>query len=313
MLAYILAITVALGSFALYMSAFFFPEVYRKYDLTWSGVGMFYALVLWVCAGQINGGVLLGHGASVALIGWFGWQNLHQRRALTPKNQRTPLPGGATSLGEVIQNKAQEWAADFPQKIRAVKLPGGLNRSLARLAEAIATRISAFQTNQPSQADPASQSKSKSVFQPIGDRLAQVATEAGDRLQQLMGRFSQPSQPKETSPDASSQHRASSETARSTPSYATHDSDDLIDAEFEELETASDTADINKIDAVGSDERAENAPGSDTSVNGAASSPEAPPSESPTDRAPGLEDSVNQSSDAPSAPLDQASDPYEHS
>uniref|UniRef100_A0ACD5GY64 Ycf66 family protein n=1 Tax=Desertifilum tharense IPPAS B-1220 TaxID=1781255 RepID=A0ACD5GY64_9CYAN len=33
----------------------FFPEVYRKGDFIWSGVGLFYALVLWVCAGQIRG------------------------------------------------------------------------------------------------------------------------------------------------------------------------------------------------------------------------------------------------------------------
>ncbi|WP_199337057.1 Ycf66 family protein [Oscillatoria sp. FACHB-1407] len=89
MLAYILAIAVGLGSFALYMSAFFFPEVHRKYDFTWSGVGMFYALVLWVCAGRITGGVLLGQFASVALLGWFGWQTLSLRRELTPQNLRT--------------------------------------------------------------------------------------------------------------------------------------------------------------------------------------------------------------------------------
>ncbi|MDY7015406.1 MAG: Ycf66 family protein, partial [Cyanobacteriota bacterium] len=60
MLAYILAIAVAFGSFAFYMAAFFFPEVHRKYDFLWSGVGFFYAFVLWICAGRITGGVLLG-------------------------------------------------------------------------------------------------------------------------------------------------------------------------------------------------------------------------------------------------------------
>jgi hypothetical protein len=50
MLAYILAIAVAVSSLALYLAAFFLPEVHRKNDFIWSGVGLFYALVLWVCA-----------------------------------------------------------------------------------------------------------------------------------------------------------------------------------------------------------------------------------------------------------------------
>jgi hypothetical protein len=96
MLAYILALAVALGSFALYMAAFFFPEVHRKSDFIWSGIALFYALVLWVCAGRITGGVLLGQTASVALLGWFGWQTLRMRWDLTPPDQKTQLPAQAT-------------------------------------------------------------------------------------------------------------------------------------------------------------------------------------------------------------------------
>lgn len=92
MLAYVLALVIGLGSIAMYMAAFFFPEVHRKEDFIWSGVGLFYALVLWVCAGRITGGVLLGQLASVALLGWFGWQTLTLRRALVPQEQQTPIP-----------------------------------------------------------------------------------------------------------------------------------------------------------------------------------------------------------------------------
>jgi hypothetical protein len=92
MLAYILALMIGSGSFALYMAAFFFPEVHRKNDFIWSGVGLFYALVLWVCAGRITGGVLLGQTASVALLGWLGWQTLVLRRQVAPLDQQTPLP-----------------------------------------------------------------------------------------------------------------------------------------------------------------------------------------------------------------------------
>jgi hypothetical protein len=125
MLAYILAIVIGLGSFSLYMSAFFLPEVYRKYDFVWSGVGMFYALVLWVCAGRITGGVLLGQLASVSLLGWFGWQTLQLRRELTPPDQQTQLPGSATSVGEVLQDRWQSLQTSGKSGRLAPLLSGG--------------------------------------------------------------------------------------------------------------------------------------------------------------------------------------------
>ena len=92
MLAHILALTVGLGSIAIYLVAFFFPEIHRKNDFIWSGVGFFYALVLWIFAHRITGGLLLGHIASVALLGWLGWQTFSLRRQLTPQVLKTPIP-----------------------------------------------------------------------------------------------------------------------------------------------------------------------------------------------------------------------------
>ncbi|MTJ36971.1 Ycf66 family protein [Dolichospermum sp. UHCC 0260] len=92
MLAYLLALVIGFGSLAIYLSAFFFPEIHRKNDFIWSGVGLFYALVLWIFASRITGGLLLGHVASVALLVWFGWQTLSLRRELAPAGQQTPLP-----------------------------------------------------------------------------------------------------------------------------------------------------------------------------------------------------------------------------
>lgn len=88
MLTYLLALAVGFGSLGLYATTFALPEVSRKNDLIWSGVGLFYALVLWVCAGRITGGVLLGQLASVSLIGWFGWQTMALRWNMTPENDR---------------------------------------------------------------------------------------------------------------------------------------------------------------------------------------------------------------------------------
>jgi hypothetical protein len=96
MLAYILAFVVGLGSLVIYIAAFFFPEIHRKNDFIWSGVGLFYALVLWIFAPRISGGLLLGHVASVALLVWFGWQTLSLRRQLTPQVEQTPVPSSET-------------------------------------------------------------------------------------------------------------------------------------------------------------------------------------------------------------------------
>ncbi|WP_421654559.1 Ycf66 family protein [Leptothermofonsia sp. ETS-13] len=103
MLAYLLALVVGLGSFALYMAAFFFPEIHRKNDFIWSGVGLFYALVLWVCAERIRGGLLLGQTASVALLGWLGWQTLMMRRQVTPLEEQTALPS-SDELKGILSN-----------------------------------------------------------------------------------------------------------------------------------------------------------------------------------------------------------------
>jgi hypothetical protein len=102
MLAYVLALAVGLGSFAIYLAAFFFPEVHRKNDFIWSGVGLFYALVLWVCAGRITGSLLLGQVAGVALLGWSVGQTLSLRRQLTPQSSQ-PLP--STEEVKILQQK----------------------------------------------------------------------------------------------------------------------------------------------------------------------------------------------------------------
>ncbi len=91
MLAYILAIAIALGSLFFYMAAFFFPEVHRKNDFYWAFLGLFYALILWVAANRITGSVLLAQTASVVLLGWMGWQTLTLRKSVTPAVAQTKV------------------------------------------------------------------------------------------------------------------------------------------------------------------------------------------------------------------------------
>lgn len=127
MLAYILALVVGTGSLGIYLAAFFLPEIHRKSDFYWSGVGLFYALVLWICAGRITGGVLLGQVASVALLGWFGWQTLTLRRELTPKSQQTELPSTEEATEKVL-NQAKDLTDNLKSQASKVSLPQGLSQ-----------------------------------------------------------------------------------------------------------------------------------------------------------------------------------------
>jgi Ycf66 protein N-terminus len=128
MLAYFLALAVGLGSFSIYIAAFFFPEVHRKSDFAWSGVGLFYALILWACAGRITGALLLGQMAGVAMLGWLAWETLSLRRQVTPLAQQTPIPGSANltglaggSLLPAFFGKKQDTAPKKPKFVRSKK------------------------------------------------------------------------------------------------------------------------------------------------------------------------------------------------
>jgi hypothetical protein len=120
MLAYFLSVLVGTGSVGMYFAAFFFPDIYRKQDLLWSGVGLLYALVLWVEANQLSGGLLVGQTASVLLLGWFAWQNITLRQQLTNfdqqlspsvNNQRKPPVASELESTEpsVLINLPQPW------------------------------------------------------------------------------------------------------------------------------------------------------------------------------------------------------------
>jgi Ycf66 protein N-terminus len=133
MLAYFLSIIVGTGSVGMYFAAFFFPETYRKQDLLWSGVGLLYALVLWVEAHQLSGGLLVGQTASVLLLGWFAWQNITLRQQLTNfdqqlspsvNNPKKPLLTSELDTTEpsVLANLPQPWIEirqEFPAAERS--------------------------------------------------------------------------------------------------------------------------------------------------------------------------------------------------
>lgn len=134
MLAYVLALTLGLGSVALYLAAFFFPEIHRKNDFIWSGVGLFYALVLWIFAQRITGGLLLGHVASVALLGWFGWQTLSLRRQVTPQAQQTQIPST-----ETVKTNIQEQVSKLSLPQRLAQVQKGIGGAFSGVKDRVQT------------------------------------------------------------------------------------------------------------------------------------------------------------------------------
>ena len=82
MLSYALAIAVATSSLVLFSTAFLMSDIHRKDDFLWSGVGLLYALVLWYCAHNITGAVLLGQAAATALLVSYSWQTINLRKAI---------------------------------------------------------------------------------------------------------------------------------------------------------------------------------------------------------------------------------------
>ncbi|HEY9690587.1 MAG TPA: Ycf66 family protein [Oculatellaceae cyanobacterium] len=159
MLAYILALAVGFGSVGLYIAAFFFPEVHRKSDLIWSGVGMFYALVLWVCAGRITGGVLLGQIASVALLGWFAWQTLIMRREMVPAAQQTPIPS---------KEKLQETFSNFAP-------PGGFSGLQEQATNLFTTVKDKIQSTLAAVNLPKSEPKPVQTQQPVASQTSETS------------------------------------------------------------------------------------------------------------------------------------------
>lgn len=187
MLTYILALAVGLGSFGLYLSAFWFPVVYRKYDLVWSGVGLFYALVLWVCAGRITGGVLLGQIASVALLGWYVWQTLELRWQQLPIAQRPASLETANSFTAVAQIQLRQLQARLEDGSWKSLLYTWLDRAPAQLVVVLKVWQSQLEallstTFQPQQFEDSRDASQVGIRSPLSE-AAEVASTAAVETQ----------------------------------------------------------------------------------------------------------------------------------
>jgi gas vesicle protein len=173
MLTYLLAFAIALASIGLYAMTFFLPAFKREQDLIWSGVGLFYALVLWICAGQVRGGLLLGQMASVALIGWLGWQAFETRwggLSAAEKDQAKVLTeikakfsnidfGKLGDQAKGLANKAKDSASNLTDKAKDV---AGNAQGFADKAKDVATNVA---------------DKAKDVASDVADKAKDVASD----------------------------------------------------------------------------------------------------------------------------------------
>ncbi|MEO1670266.1 MAG: Ycf66 family protein [Cyanobacteria bacterium J06631_2] len=111
MLSYALAIAVAISSLVLFSTAFLMSKIHRRDDFLWSGVGLFYALILWYCAKNITGAVLLGQAAATALLVSYSWQTIKLRQMVA-----NPAKAAAANSFSVVNTAKGLWKRKKPGK-----------------------------------------------------------------------------------------------------------------------------------------------------------------------------------------------------
>ncbi|MEM9244971.1 MAG: Ycf66 family protein [Cyanobacteria bacterium P01_F01_bin.153] len=100
-----LAVLVALGSVGWYGLAWMFPALSRRYDVVLAGAGLFYGLVLWVCAGKVTGAIALGQLAILGLLGALGYQVLQLRGGATEEMAALPQGAGVMALVGAVRSR----------------------------------------------------------------------------------------------------------------------------------------------------------------------------------------------------------------
>ena len=124
MLSYALAIAVALSSLVLFLTAFVMSDIHRKDDFLWSGVGLLYALILWFCARNITGTVLLGQVAASILLISFCWQTLKLRKAIANPERASEISNFSVlqaTMGLLNRKKSQPQAVTTPPENEAIE------------------------------------------------------------------------------------------------------------------------------------------------------------------------------------------------
>ena len=190
MLPYILAVVVGLSSLYLLTTAFIAPDRHRQDDFLWSAVGLFYALVLWLCAGRITGAILLGQAAAAILFIAFAWQTLKLRQALfypdKPVKLFTIVGWLGNRLGKVTPSqspktkaKAEKVAAKVKETVKETVDP--VIEKAAAIGETITESVTEIAEKAQETVDPVIETAAA-----IGETITESVTEIGEKAAEII-------------------------------------------------------------------------------------------------------------------------------
>ncbi|MBD2623276.1 hypothetical protein H6G48_16995 [Microcystis flos-aquae FACHB-1344] len=190
MLPYILAVVVGLSSLYLLTTAFIAPDRHRQDDFLWSAVGLFYALVLWLCAGRITGAILLGQAAAAILFIAFAWQTLKLRQALfypdKPVKLFTIVGWLGNRLGKVTPSqspktkaKAEKVAAKVKETVKETVDP--VIEKAAAIGETITESVTEIEEKAQETVDPVIEKAAA-----IGETITESVTEIGEKAAEII-------------------------------------------------------------------------------------------------------------------------------
>ncbi|REJ42807.1 MAG: hypothetical protein DWQ54_07800 [Microcystis flos-aquae TF09] len=190
MLPYILAVVVGLSSLYLLTTAFIAPDRHRQDDFLWSAVGLFYALVLWLCAGRITGAILLGQAAAAILFIAFAWQTLKLRQALfypdKPVKLFTIVGWLGNRLGKVTPSQSPKTKAK-PEKV-AAKVKETVKETVdpvvetaAAIGEPITESVTEIAEKAQETVAPVAEKAAA-----IGETITESVTEIGEKAEEII-------------------------------------------------------------------------------------------------------------------------------
>ncbi|TRU44927.1 MAG: hypothetical protein EWV91_15645 [Microcystis aeruginosa Ma_QC_Ca_00000000_S207] len=190
MLPYILAVVVGLSSLYLLTTAFIAPDRHRQDDFLWSAVGLFYALVLWLCAGRITGAILLGQVAAAILFIAFAWQTLKLRQALfypdKPVKLFTIVGWLGNRLGKVTPSqspktkaKAEKVAAKVKETVKETVDP--VIEKAAAIGETITESVTEIEEKAQETVNPVIEKAAA-----IGETITESVTEIGEKAAEII-------------------------------------------------------------------------------------------------------------------------------
>lgn len=106
-------------------------DIHRQDDFLWSAVGLFYALVLWFCARNFTGAMLLGQAAATGLLVAYSWQTLKLRKAIANPAKAAEI--GSFSVLQSINNLLKRNKSQTKSVVTATESP-----AMSKVTEEIA-------------------------------------------------------------------------------------------------------------------------------------------------------------------------------